>query len=192
MRPWARTGGKLADREFRSLVAAPLKSRDSLLGFVAVLDKEARGAGEPGFSDGDRRFLRSVAALAGVAVDGLRQVERLVVSRERLAEENKVLKERLDDLAEVGGQRIVAYAPAMRRILEVIDRVAPRSVSVLLRGESGTGKELMAALLHRRSERSGTAGGSQLRRPPGEPAGERAVRHRGRRGDRCACSPGPF
>ena len=151
----ARSGGKLAEREFRSLVAAPLKSRDSLLGFVAVLDKEARGAGEAGFTDGDRRFLRSVAALAGVALDGLRQVERLVVSRERLAEENKLLKERLDDLAEVGGQRIVAYAPVMRRILEVIDRVAPRSVSVLLHGESGTGKELMAALLHQRSERSG-------------------------------------
>ena len=151
----ARSSGKLAEREFRSLLAAPLKSRDSLLGYVAVLDKEARGAGEPRFSDDDRRFLRSVAALAGVAVDGLRQVERLVVSRERLAEENKLLKERLDDLAEVGGQRIVASAPAMRRILEVIDRVAPRNVSVLLRGESGTGKELMAAFLHQRSERSG-------------------------------------
>ena len=151
----ARSGGTLAGREYRSLLAAPLKSRDAVLGFVAVLDKEARGSGEPGFSDGDRRFLRSVAALAGVALDGLRQVERLVVSRERLAEENKLLKERLDDLAEVGGRRIVAHAPAMRRILEVIDRVAPRGVSVLLRGESGTGKELMAAFLHQRSERAG-------------------------------------
>ncbi len=152
----ARSDGQLAEREFRCLFAVPLKSRDALLGFVAVLDKEARGDSEPGFTAGDRRFLRTVAALAGVAVDGLRQVERLVVSRQRLAEENKLLRERLhDQSAEVDGQRIVARAPAMLRILDVIERIAPRSVSVLLRGESGTGKELMAALLHQRSERSG-------------------------------------
>ena len=151
----ARSDGVLAGRDFRSLLAVPLKSRDAVLGFVAVLDKEARGDQAPGFGDGDRRFLRSAAALAGVALDGLRHVERLVVSRERLAEENKLLKERLDDLADAGGRRIVAHAPQMRRILEVVDRVAPRGVSVLLRGESGTGKELMAAFLHHRSERAG-------------------------------------
>jgi transcriptional regulator with GAF, ATPase, and Fis domain len=149
----ARRDGELAGRGFRELVAAPLTYRGVFLGFLALVDKEERGGGESSFSPDDRRFLDSVATLAGVALDGARQLERLEAQREQLAEENKVLKGSL--LQEVSGHRIVAHAPAMRRVLEVTERVAPRGVSVLLRGESGTGKELVAKLLHLLSGRSG-------------------------------------
>ena len=44
----------------------------------------------------------------------------------------------------------------MRRVLEIVERVAPRGVNVLVRGESGTGKELIAKLLHLRSGREGS------------------------------------
>jgi transcriptional regulator with PAS, ATPase and Fis domain len=70
-----------------------------------------------------------------------------------LEEENKALKGRLAQ--EVAGRRIVAHAPPMRRVLDVVERVAPRSVNVLVRGESGTGKELVAKLLHHLSGREG-------------------------------------
>jgi len=150
----ARRGGSFAGRPFAELVATPLAYRGVFLGFLAFVDKEVRGDGEePSFSDDDRRFLDSVAALAGVALDSLRNVERLETQRERLAEENKALRGRLVD--ELAGQRIVAQAPEMRQILEVVERVAPRGVNVLVRGESGTGKELIAKLLHLLSGREG-------------------------------------
>src|SRR6185436_9147189 len=82
-----------------------------------------------------------------------RQVERLETRSEQLAEENKALRGRLLD--EVAGRRIVAHAASMRRALDMVERVAPRGVSVLLRGESGTGKDLVAKLLHLLSGRSG-------------------------------------
>jgi transcriptional regulator with PAS, ATPase and Fis domain len=44
----------------------------------------------------------------------------------------------------------------MRRVLDVVERVAPRGVNVLVRGESGTGKELVAKLLHHLSGREGS------------------------------------
>jgi transcriptional regulator with GAF, ATPase, and Fis domain len=150
----ARRDGRFAGRPFDELVATPLAYRGVFLGYLALIDKEVRGEGEePTFSDDDRRFLDSVAALAGVALDSLRNVERLETQRERLAEENKALRGRLTD--ELAGQRIVAQAPQMRQILEVVERVAPRGVNVLVRGESGTGKELIAKLLHLLSGRDG-------------------------------------
>ncbi|HEX6203379.1 MAG TPA: sigma 54-interacting transcriptional regulator [Thermoanaerobaculia bacterium] len=148
----ARRRGTFAGRPYQELVATPLAYRGVFLGYLAVVDKEVRG-GEPSFTDDDRRFLDSVAALAGVALDSLRHLERLETESARLAEENKALRGRLAD--EVAGQRIVAQAPEMRRLLEVVERVAPRGVSVLVRGESGTGKELIAKLLHLLSRREG-------------------------------------
>ncbi len=149
----ARSKAVLAGRPYEQLLAAPLAYRGVFLGYVAVLDKEVRGDADPSFTADDRRFLDSVSALAGAALDAARQVERLETQRERLEEENKALKGRLAE--EVGGRRIVAHAPPMRRVLDVVERVAPRSVNVLVRGESGTGKELVAKLLHHLSGREG-------------------------------------
>jgi transcriptional regulator with GAF, ATPase, and Fis domain len=149
----ARTDGRFAGLAFRELVAAPLSYRGVFLGFLALLDKETRGEEGSSFRADDRRFLDSVAALAGVSLDSARQVEKLEERSEQLAEENKALKDHF--LGEVAGKRIVAHAPPMRRALQVVERVAPRGVSVLLRGESGTGKDLVAKLLHLLSGRSG-------------------------------------
>ena len=148
----SRSGGELAGRRYEELVAAPIASRGVFLGYLAVLDKEARG-GASSFSEDDRRFLDSVAALAGASLDAARQRERLEAQRERLEEENRALKGRFSE--EVAGQRIIAHAPPMRRVLEVVERVAPRGVNVVVRGESGTGKELVAKLLHHLAGRSG-------------------------------------
>jgi DNA-binding NtrC family response regulator len=49
---------------------------------------------------------------------------------------------------------LVTGDPRMRELLDVVDRVAPRDVPVLVSGESGTGKELIARRLHRRSPRA--------------------------------------
>jgi sigma-54 specific flagellar transcriptional regulator A len=49
---------------------------------------------------------------------------------------------------------IIGHHPAIRRVLETIDRVARSMCTVLVTGESGTGKELAIAALHDASARS--------------------------------------
>jgi transcriptional regulator with PAS, ATPase and Fis domain len=51
-------------------------------------------------------------------------------------------------------EEIVAASPAMKRILRLVERIAPTESNILLTGESGTGKEKVARLIHYQSKRS--------------------------------------
>jgi two-component system, NtrC family, nitrogen regulation response regulator NtrX len=48
---------------------------------------------------------------------------------------------------------IVGASPAIRSVLERVDRVSPTDARVLITGENGTGKELVARAIHRLSSR---------------------------------------
>ena len=61
------------------------------------------------------------------------------------------LREQLRGLGRFG--RMVGRSPAMQKIYDLIERVAPTQASVLLSGESGTGKELAAETIHLLSRR---------------------------------------
>ena len=50
---------------------------------------------------------------------------------------------------------LVGESPAIRQVLDVIERVASTSSTLLLQGETGTGKELIARAIHQRSGRKG-------------------------------------
>jgi DNA-binding NtrC family response regulator len=57
--------------------------------------------------------------------------------------------------ARAGALQMIADAPAMQPVLELIDRVGPSDASVLVTGEHGTGKELVARCIHAVSGRPG-------------------------------------
>ena len=48
----------------------------------------------------------------------------------------------------------IGESPAIKQILETVERVADTRTTVLITGESGTGKELIARMLHERSSRA--------------------------------------
>jgi two-component system, NtrC family, response regulator HydG len=85
--------------------------------------------------------LTAIASLASVGFEANREVEDLKL-------EKALLEERIG-----GPTGIVGNSAPIRRLLTLIERVAPRDSTVLVTGESGTGKELVARALHEGSER---------------------------------------
>jgi two-component system, NtrC family, nitrogen regulation response regulator NtrX len=62
---------------------------------------------------------------------------------------NRSLMEELGDAEEMVGR-----SPAVEKVRQMIERVAPTDARVLITGESGTGKEVAAAAIHRLSHRA--------------------------------------
>jgi len=87
------------------------------------------------------------------------ELDALVIALDRALGHKRLRDEvrRLRDEAARAPKRaieLIGESDAMRRVYDLIDRVADAEVSVLLTGESGTGKEVVARALHNRSRRA--------------------------------------
>jgi len=51
------------------------------------------------------------------------------------------------------GRMLLGRSPAVRRLWDQVQRIAPADISVLVTGETGTGKELVARIVHQLSQR---------------------------------------
>ena len=143
---------KLLGKPVQAAVGVRISGGGRPIGVLVLADKEVRRGGSAGFDEEDRRFLVSLAGLCGMAIENRRHLERLTRDRERLEEENRRL---LDETGRAAAGRLfVGDSPAARRVLDLVSRVAPSKISVLVTGESGTGKELVARMIHARSDRA--------------------------------------
>jgi two-component system nitrogen regulation response regulator NtrX len=74
---------------------------------------------------------------------------RNAMERIDLVTQTKVLKRKVSKTYDIIGE-----SPAIRKVKEIIEKVAPTDARVLITGNSGTGKELVARWLHEKSERA--------------------------------------
>ncbi len=74
---------------------------------------------------------------------------RNAMDRKSLVTETKTLKKKISK-----GYEIIGDAPALKTILEMVDKVAPTDARVLITGGNGSGKELVARRIHDLSNRS--------------------------------------
>ena len=74
---------------------------------------------------------------------------RNALEKKSLVTETKVLKRKVGKTREIIGE-----SPAIQKIKDTIERVAPTEARVLVTGDNGTGKELVARWIHERSSRA--------------------------------------
>ncbi|MET0406066.1 MAG: sigma-54 dependent transcriptional regulator [Cystobacter sp.] len=87
-----------------------------------------------------------------VDLDALALLLERAVRHRALRDEVRRLRQALGEVSAKEG--VVGESPALRRVYELIDRVADSDTSVLITGESGTGKEVAARALHTRGRRN--------------------------------------
>jgi PAS domain S-box-containing protein len=76
------------------------------------------------------------------------EIERL---KDRLQAESDYLKAEIGVVLAQG--EVTGQSTAIKKVLHLVEQVAPTDSSVLIRGETGTGKELIAQAIHRLSPR---------------------------------------
>lgn len=83
--------------------------------------------------------------------DELVHLVNKAISHKRAEREVSRLKENLDEI--FPETRLIGQSPAMKRVIELVETVAPTDATVLITGESGTGKEVVARAIHALSPR---------------------------------------
>ena len=86
--------------------------------------------------------------------DVLRRLAAQAIEHGRLKTENRLLQRQLQGRYRF--ENLIGSSAALRRVLDLVERVADTDSTVLVTGESGTGKEMVARALHwssRRAER---------------------------------------
>jgi len=126
----------------RTVVALPILNTGRVLG-VLYLDSHSI-AHE--FTPEDIAILEGFAAQVAVALENARAHGELKDSKNRLEIENLNLRRALKEESRYG--ILVGRSSKMLRVIELLEKVIPTQVSVLVQGETGTGKELIARAIH--------------------------------------------
>ncbi len=155
--------GSVHAMRLKSVVCVPIPAPGGLLGALYLDNRLQRGR----FAQADLERLTAFADQTAIAIQNARLVAQLERHARELEQQKKAIEklsrgqarelERLQQ--EVQTHRsalsmrydyssIAGRGPAMRTVLEKLDRVMESDVPVLIEGESGTGKELVARALH--------------------------------------------
>jgi two-component system, NtrC family, response regulator HydG len=120
------------------LIGVPLYLAGVLGGALLI---KGQSSPENGQLNAHLETLTAIASLASIGFEANQEVEALKAEKALLQEQIAI------------NTGIVGESQVIRRLLTLVERVAPRDATVLITGESGTGKELIARALHQKSTR---------------------------------------
>jgi formate hydrogenlyase transcriptional activator len=136
----------LAAEDVKTLCLIPLVNRGRVLGFLSLLRRT-----ETPFTSEDVDFLSRASGQIAIAIENALAYREISELKDKLAQEKLYLEEEIR--ADSDFERIIGKSAALKRVLQLVETVAPSDSTVLLLGETGTGKELIARAIHDHSQR---------------------------------------
>ena len=134
----------------QSLCALPLTTTHRRIGSLVT------GSMQPAaYDEEDIEFLRQVANQIAITVENTLAYGEIQELKDKLAQERLYLQDEV--CSELNFKEIVGKSVALRRVLMLVETVAPTDSTVLIYGETGTGKELIARAIHNLSARCSNA-----------------------------------
>ena len=85
--------------------------------------------------------------------DELRAIVNQALAERRVRQQNRSLQQQISR-SKTPAHQLIGNSPKIKRVITMIQKVAPTDSTVLIHGESGTGKELVARAVHANSRRS--------------------------------------
>jgi Nif-specific regulatory protein len=138
---WYRSVDGQTGMATRSLLCAPLRTRDGIIGVLSLRNK-LRG----GFTAEDVELIGAVAESVAIAIDNARRYGDAQRRAERLRDTVDTLQQQV--ARESRFEDIVGHSPAMQRVFRLLATAVASPITVLLTGETGTGKELIGRAIH--------------------------------------------
>ncbi len=138
-------------RKLQSFIVTPLISRGKRIGFLKIYSQKADA-----FPEEQKDFFNAFGQQIGAALENAIMYQRVVdeknrikIISKRIEQENLYLKERIKS------EFVLGRSPKMSEVMDLVQKVAPTSTTVIIYGETGTGKELIANAIHEISPRKG-------------------------------------
>lgn len=125
----------------RSMICAPLRSRNRIIGVLYALNK-VNGI----FTDKDSLLIEILSGTIAIAVENAKLYGKVKAHAANLEQENLRLMSEVHDRFNLQG--IIGTSSAMKQIFDLVDKVVGSMTTVFLQGETGTGKELFAKAIH--------------------------------------------
>jgi Nif-specific regulatory protein len=124
----------------QSVIGVPVFHQEQIWGVILVDSSVQRQQ----FTNENLFFLEFLANLFTLVLDK-------IMTMHDLQNQNLILRRQLQQMPEVPD--MIGDSPAMKKLFQLLQRVAQSDASVLLQGESGTGKELAAQAIHKLGKR---------------------------------------
>jgi formate hydrogenlyase transcriptional activator len=140
-------GERAATEGVKAHCLIPLVNRGKILGFLSIL----RTTDTP-FTSEDVDFLNRASGQIAIAIENAQAYREISELKDKLAQEKLYLEEEIRAASDF--EQIIGNSSALKRVLQLVETVAPSDATVLLLGETGTGKELIARAIHDRSRRN--------------------------------------